>query len=187
MFFFELTFDPFVWRIHVDDFDGYFITNPDLLASYDFIWRFKNGLSISGVIFLLYQLEKRILEKKTKYLLTLIQIITVVPALLFGVSSKDAITWIKILLYFGNAWSISIFFIYLYYAGKTTGETRKRAIGAAIGMLFIFGAIVANSSFGKTHYDYTYGIEGLYFTYYLFAILASSGILIYMKSIKYRE
>ncbi len=187
MFLYELTFDPFVWRVNINDFNAIYNTHPDLLLIYDITWRLKTAFGISGVIILFYQLEKRILIKKTKYLFTIIQAITLIPALIFGVSTKDDITIIRILIYLGNSMAIVIPFIYLYYAKKTTGDTRKRAIGAMIGMLLLFMGIIINGSIGKSLYFTLHGMDGLYFTYYMFAFLTIVGILIYMKSIKYKD
>ena len=185
MFLYELTFDPFVWRIDINAFTTIYEKNPELLLMYDIAWRLKTAFATTGVIFLFYQLEKMILNKRTKFIFTIIQTATLIPALIFGISTKEDITIIRILIYIGNSLAIVIPFIYLYYAKKTTGDTRKRAIGAMIGMLLLYMGILINGSIGKSFFFALHGMDGLYFTYYMFAIFTIIGIFIYMKSIKY--
>ncbi len=185
MFLFELTFDPFVWRIDVNEFDKIFAEHPEIDARHEIVWRASTGIGTLGVVILMYQLELRILEKRTKFIFTILQIVSVIPALILGVEGKDEITVVRIILYAGNVLLLFIPLFYLYYAFKTTGETRKRAIGATMGIFILFFGVLFNSSIGKTLFNTTFGIQGLYITYYLFAICVVIGIVIYMKSIKY--
>lgn len=185
MFLFELTFEPFVWQIPVDKFNQIFRNNPELEIQHDIMWRLTTGIGGLGLVIIIYQLEKTILEMKTKYLFTIITIITIIPSLLLGVSGKDEITWVRIVLYTGNFIAVAIPLFYFYYAFKTQGETRKRALGAALGVFILFIGIVFNSSVGKTVLNTSYGLPGLYLSYYLYALFVTIGIVIYMRSIKY--
>ncbi|MHA1273576.1 MAG: hypothetical protein ACTSQS_09085 [Promethearchaeota archaeon] len=186
VFLFELTFPVnFVWNIGEKDFNKIFSENPDLSLRHDIVWRFTATLGVAGVAFLMYQLEKQILEKKTKFIFTIITIITVIPAILFGVKGKDEIDIVRIILYAGNIMLIVIPLIYLYLAGKTSGATRLRALGAMSGILILFLGIVFNSSIGKSLFENLYGISGIHITYILFGICVAIGTIIYLKSIQY--
>ncbi|MHA1293949.1 MAG: hypothetical protein ACTSQJ_14940 [Promethearchaeota archaeon] len=186
VFLYELTFDPgFVWQIKSNEFDIIFEANQELNFRNDIVWRLSTGFGTIGLIILMYELEYYIMEKKTKFIFTLIMIITLIPALLFGIAGKDKITWIRIVLYIGNFLVIVIPLFYLYLAIKTSGETRRRAIGATIGMLLFFAGIVFNSSIGKSLFESAMGIQGIYLTYFLFGSFLIIGLLIYFKSIKY--
>ena len=182
---FEFFFDPFVWNIDINEFDAIFVANPDLFIIHDIVWRFTTTFGSLGLVFFIFQLENYILEKKTKFIFSILQVITVIPAVLFGTAGKDAIGPVIIILYIGNFLVIVVPFFYFYLAIKSTGITRKRAISAGIGMLIFFAGIVFNSSLGKGLFNNPFGIPGLHFSYYLFGILVCLGLAIYLKSLQY--
>jgi len=186
MFIFELTFpEDFVWNISVHDFDSIFQKNPEIAVRHDIVWRFTTGIGAFGVAILMFVLERQILEKKTKYVLTIITLITVIPALILGVEGKDEVGFVRIVLYIGNFLMVAIPLIYLYLGIKTSGDTRMRALGAMTGMIILFTGIVFNSSFGKTQLEGLYGIPGLQITYILYGLCTAIGIFVYLKSIQY--
>lgn len=182
---FEITFDPFIWRIHIDDFGDIFKQNPDLSLRYEIAWRLQQAISSIGIIFLIYQLERRILEKKTKYLFTIIKTFTTIIAVSFGSGQKDQIGVVTIINYIGSALVIIIPLFYIYLAIKTSGETRARALITSLGIWLLFFGVVFNSSIGKRIFTAGWGMEGLFFTYYLFAACILIGTLIYMKTLQY--
>jgi hypothetical protein len=185
MFFFELLFDPFVWQIDVNEINQLLKDSASLNLIHDIVWRTSTALGVIGISFLMYELELRILNKKTKFFFTILTILTVIPALLFGVAGKDEVTIVRIILYVGNFLVIVIPIFYFHFARITTGDTRKRAIGAGIGITIMFLAVMFNSSAGKTVMFNSLGMPGMYIVYYMYGILAPVGVIIYMKSIQY--
>ncbi|MHA1150107.1 MAG: hypothetical protein ACTSR8_17880 [Promethearchaeota archaeon] len=182
---FEITFNPFIWRIHIDDFVEIFKNNPDLALRYEITWRLQQAISSIGIILLIYQLERRILEKKTKYIFTSIKAFTTFIAVSFGTGQKDQIGMVTIINYLGSALVIIIPLFYIYLAIKTSGETRQRALVTALGLFILFFGVVFNSSIGKRIFTAVWGMDGLLYTYYLFAACVLIGTLVYIKTLQY--
>ena len=181
VFLFELTFEiDFIWNLSAADFERIFAERPDLELRHDIVWRLSTAIGTTGLVFLMYQLEVIIMKKKTKFLFTILTVVTVIPALILGVAGKDEVSIVRIILYAGNLLVIVIPLFYLYLAVKTSGTPRKRAIGAAFGMLLTFLGVVFNSSVGKTLFA-----DQVYITYVLYGICSTLGIIIYWKSIQF--
>lgn len=180
VFLFELTFEiDYIWNITATEFEIIFTARPDLELYHEFIWRLTTGIGTAGLVIFIYELEILVMEKKTKFVFTILAIVTVIPALVFGTSGKDALDWVRIVLYIGNILVVFVPLFYFYLAFKTTGDTRKRAIGAAVGMLLTFAGVIFNSSIGKSL------TNQIVFTYLFFGILVFLGVIVYSKSIRF--
>lgn len=134
---------------------------------------------------LLYVLEHYILEKKTKYFFTFLTLALFIGALILN--PRGSATSIgKILLYAASFPALAVPFMYFSVAIKTTGDTRKRAIGAGLGFLIAFLGIIADTALGNQLFDALLGtfIGGLT-TSILFMIFVPIGMIIYYKSIRY--
>ncbi len=186
VFTFELTFpNDFVWNISASDFEEIFKSNSDIALRHDITWRFTTGIGTAGLAILMFELEDNILERKSKFIITIITIVTVIPSLILGVEGKDEIGFVRFILYVGNFMVVFIPLIYFYLALKTSGPTRKRAIGAMIGILIFFFGIIWNSAIGKSLFEGSMGIAGIHLSYVLFCSFVVVGMIIYMKSIQY--
>ncbi len=194
MFLFEATFpivansltggiiEPnFIWNLNSAEVNLIFETYAEINLYHELIWRVTTALGTGGLIFLLYELEIHILEKRSKFLFTIIETISVLPALIIGLAGtqKDEVAWVRIILYVGNVIMIVVPLIYFWLGAKTSGDTRKRAIGAGISMLIMFFGVVFNSSIGKTLFP------GLFFPYIMYGIFVIIGTIAFMKTIQY--
>ncbi len=180
VFVFELTFETdYIWNITATEFEVLFAARPDLEIYHEFIWRLTTGIGTAGLVIFIYELEILVMEKKTKFVFTILAIVTVIPALVLGTSGKDALDWVRIVLYIGNFLVVFVPIFYLYLAFRTTGDTRKRAIGAAIGMLITFAGVIMNSSIGKSL------TSQIVVTYLAFGICVLVGVIVYSKSIRF--
>ena len=186
MFSFEITFPiDFVWNISRSDFNTIFENNPDLVLFHDIIWRLTSLIGNLGLILLMYVLELHILEKKLKFIPTIIVIIGTIPAMIFGAGGqKDEISLVRLVMYVGNVFMILVPFIYFYLATKTSGRTRKRALSAGVGSFIMFVGVVLNSSIGKTIFENIAGITGLHLTYVLYGSFIVVGTLMYLNSVR---
>jgi hypothetical protein len=185
-FLYELTFEPnFMWHYSNTQLQSMFQNNPELALRYDVVWRWAIGLGGLGLIILSYQIELYVMEKKTRFLITIIEIISIVIPLIFGLQQIYEVSIVRIILYTGNVLIMIIPLYYFYFAFKTVGITRKRAIGAGTGILIMFIGIFFSSSLAKSILDSALGIDGIYLAYLLFCIFTIIGTLIYSKSIHY--
>lgn len=123
-----------------------------------------------ATIIIIYILETYLL--KTKKILTGITIIVfcIILIALFGLTSRGiALTMIYILLpVVIGAISMS----YIYFIIKSTGTSRKKAIGAFGGLLLLFIGHFMNTSFFNSMFPGTPGI--------ISPIIMSAGIIIFM-------
>ena len=150
------------------------------------------ALYLAGAIFgtvavaiVLFVLEKYILEKKTKYILTILTISLLILSLIFN--PRGSATGIgKIFLYISSAPALSIPIIYFYIGFKTSGDTRKRSITAGIGFLIAFFGIIVDTALGSLVFTIIMGdFMGTLMPYTLFMICVPVGLIIYYRSIQY--
>jgi hypothetical protein len=151
---------------------------------YDVIWRVSTAIGSIGLLIFLIGFESQILEKKTFFILSIIQGVTLTLSLILG-AAGDRVDIGKIVLYIGLAPALVVPFIYFGLAVKGFGAARTRALGAGFGFLLFYLGIAVNSSFGKTIFNYIWDLEGMQFSYIIYAVLIAVGILIYMRSIRY--
>lgn len=187
IFFYELTFDPFVWRLEVDAINALLLSDPDLLLRYDVIWRISTILSQVGLLVFLVEFELQILDKKTKFVFSILLAITATFSVIrgSGISAGGEVDFWRLFFYLGTLPAIAVPLCYFYLAIKATGTARKRAIGAGIGFLILFIGITFNSAGGKSLFTSIVGnISGLQLSYVLYGVLAPIGIVIYLLSIR---
>ena len=187
MFYSELQMDPFVWRLTTYESNRILEANSQLYNLYQILYYISSAIAAFAVTILLFVLEREILEGKTKYIITLIQIILAILSLILGASPVAELTIGKILLYAGSFSALAVPLIYFYFAYKTTGETRIHSAGAGIGMIVLFLGIVADTFFVKTLFQDVagLGVLGVWIAYILHGIFLPIGLIIYVKSIKY--
>lgn len=184
-FFNELLFDDFLWSITTGDFTAALEADSLKAFNYDIIWRISTGIGSGGLLVFLLVFESQILEKKTYFILSIIQGITLVVSLILG-ASADRMTLGRYILYIGLAPALAVPFCYFYLGVKANGVARRRAISAGLGFLIFYIGIAINSSAGKSVFLWLFsGITGLYFAYVMYAILINCGLLIYMRSIQF--
>ncbi len=179
----ELFFDPFMWSMPLDEYIYQMESTEWRFIRYDIIWRISTSIGSIGLFIFLYVFELQILEKRTHFILSLIQLFSLASSVILGAAS-DKLTVGRIILYFGLLPALAVPFIYIYLGIKASGPTRKRAIGAGIGFLIWYVGISANSSAGKNLGFGYWGLSGLQLMYILYAILNILGLYIYIKSIK---
>ena len=175
--------DPgFIWNYSSDEIAAIFLTYQNINIYHDIIWRSTTGLGTIGLALLMFRLEQHILQKKAKFIFTIIEILSVIHALIVGVaeSGKDEVTFVRLILYIGNAMMIVMPLIYLYLAFKTSGDTRKNALLATSGILIMFMGIIFNSSIGKSIFAGQVMVQ-----YMLFGVFVLFGSIIYLRAIKY--
>ncbi|MBD3227698.1 MAG: hypothetical protein GF329_05875 [Candidatus Lokiarchaeota archaeon] len=116
-------------RIFYMLYDFYYING----SPYVPFWDIGAAIGAASVVFLLFAIERHML-KKTKYLFTILSIITVV--LYFVIYQyRDIVQLIMIPIV-----AIVVPLIYVYTAIKSTGQIRKTSIIIAIGIIiFILG------------------------------------------------
>ena len=182
-FYFEITLQPmFMWHMTLDEFNSLLDTNPHLELYYDVIWRLYISIRSVGVILLLFELEKLILEKKTKYSFTVIKIITLIPVLIYGYNINETIVF-RIIMLVGDFLFLILPAIYLYFSYKTTGQTRRNAFTASASLLLIFIGLAFQSTFMIILAEEFFGLFGLHLTHLFFSMFVTVGVLLYYKSI----
>lgn len=180
----ELFFDPFMWSLTVDQYARIMMENKVKFIRYDIIWRISTGIGSYGLLAFLYQFEKQILEKRTHFVFSIIQGVTATFSIIFGAAS-DYLTLGRVILYLGLLPVLAIPFLYFYLGMKASGNTRIRAIGAGFGFLIFYIGVACNSSAGKTLFTRLWGLSGLQFSYILYGLFVTLGLIIYIKSIQY--
>ncbi|MHA1292716.1 MAG: hypothetical protein ACTSQJ_08635 [Promethearchaeota archaeon] len=185
IFIFNISIEPFVWRLYPEQFTTKLEGDPNLLFRFQITWYFSMILSSIAVMILLIQLERYILEKKTKYILSFVQLALIILALTFGAIGGSEMTAGKIIVYLSSLPLLFIPLTYFYFAYKSSGITRKRAIGAGMGILIFFLGVAANTAAVKAIFIPYWGMNAIYFSYIMFGILIPIGLTIYLKSIKY--
>jgi len=185
----ELLFDPFMWSMTLQEYGA--TMNPDSplfdlikFNRYDLLWRVSTGIGSAGLLIFLIGFESQILEKRSFFIFSIIQGATLVLSLILG-ASGDQLNIGRYILYFGLLPALSVPIIYFILGIKAFGAARKRAIGAGLGFLIFYLGISANSSAGKSIFNFLWGLTGLQLTYIIYGVFVTIGLLIYMKSIKY--
>jgi len=183
MFLFELQVDPFIWHLQPSETNQLLANNPDLSRKYDLYWYSGTAISALSMAIMLFELERHILKKKTKYGLSIFQVVTITLGLILGASSAEEVSFGKYMLYISSIPALFVPIIYLYYGFKTTGDSRKRAFKSAAGFMIFFLGSMVNSTLGKTISLNLFGEYGVIINYLLYGILSSVGIVIYHKSL----
>ena len=145
----ELFFDPMMWTISLEDYNNMMVPGSDKFIRYDIIWRISTAIGSIGLLIFLIQFESKILEKKSKFILSIIQGVTLILSLILG-AHADQMTVGRYILYFGLIPALTVPLLYFYIGIKTSGDARKRAIGAGFGFLIFYIGVAANSSGGKS-------------------------------------
>ncbi len=183
MFYFELQSDPFIWYLLPDQTETLLNEDQSLSRIYDICWYSGTAISSFAIAILLYELEKHILQKKTKFVLTIFQIATITLGLIFGASSATEVGFGKYMLYISSIPALFIPVIFIYYAIKTAGDTQKRAALSAMGFILFFVGSALNSTLGKNISINLWGEVGVLVNYILYGIFSSLGMIIYHKSL----
>ena len=147
-------------------------------------WYIGAIASAIGLTILLFVLEKYILEKKTKYILTITQFGLFILGLLLGAGGTGVGVG-KTLVYVSSFIALIIPIIYFQIGFKTTGETRKRSIGAGLGFFILYVGIVAKSQFVEDLFRGFWGDLGILLVYIFYCTFVLIGLVIYYISIKY--
>ena len=89
-------------------------------------------------------------------------------------------------MYAASFTALAVPIIYAYLGIKSSGDARKRAIGAAIGFMVFYLGVVFNTQVGEMILE-LFIDESLSSTYsdMVYACLITTGLLIYYLSIKY--
>ena len=187
MFTYELTFPNFVWSYNLTELNAVYDAYPELSDKYLLYWRIATAAGSLGLLFLLIGLELFILEGKTKYIFSIFQAVTGTLSIIFGVSEGEAMSIGRALLYIGILPSLAVPFIYFYYAAKSKGLVRRRALGAGFGFFIFYLGIAANSTLGKQVISVLYrvGVNGIFISYIVYGIFVPIGLLIFWKTIKF--
>jgi len=173
-----------MWTIALEDYNNMMVPGSDKFIRYDIIWRISTAIGSIGLLIFLIEFESKILEKKSKFILSIIQGVTLTFSLILG-AQADRMTAGRYILYFGLIPALTVPLLYFYIGIKTSGDARKRAIGAGFGFLIFYIGVAANSSGGKSVFNFLAGLSGLQFSYILYGIFISIGLIIYIKSIRY--
>ena len=188
MFLFELSVDPFVWYISITEVNQILAENPVLNERFNFIWYIQSILGTFGLFIFLFQLETYILEKRTKYLLSICQLIFSILGLIIGAIQITEVTIGKIILYISYVIPAAFVpLIYFHFARITTGSTRNRALGAGIGYLIFYGGIAFSSQGLKEVLESIWGLQGIWFSYIMYGLLITIGLIVFLVSVKYKE
>ena len=183
-FYFEITIQPtFMWNMTLDEFTSLLDANPGIELYYDVIWRLYISVRSVGVILLLFELEKLILEKKTKYVFTIIKIITLIPVLIYGYNINETIIF-RIIMLVGDFLFLVLPAIYVYFSYKTTWKTRRNAFTAGISLFLIFVGLACQSTFMIIIAEGLFGLFGVHLTHIFFSVFVTIGVLLYNFSIK---
>ena len=183
---FEATFyfGP-TWNLLANDLSQIYQNHPDIAVQMDIIFRISSLTSTIGLVILLFELENYILNKKTKYIITIIEICTQIPYFVAGNAQSYDISIFRIMFYIGTFLFVAIPVIYFYLAFKTSGKTRTRAISAGMGMLLAFVGQILVSTAGKIVLESLWGLNGIHLGYILHGIITSLGMILYVSSVKY--
>ncbi len=180
----ELLFDPMMWTMTLEEYGALMTPGSERFIRYDILWRVSTCIGSTGLLIFLIGFESQILERKTYFIFSIIQGVTLVLSLIIG-ASGDKLTIGRYILYFGLLPALSVPIIYFILGVKAIGAARKRAIGAGLGFFIFYLGISANSSAGKSIFNYLWGLAGLQLTYIIYGVFITVGLLIYMRSIKY--
>jgi len=151
----------------------------------DILWYMGAIFGAVALFVLLLVLERYILERKTKFILSILTISLLILAILLD-PQAGATSPGKILLYLSSAPALSIPIIYFYIGYKTSGDTRRRSIMAGIGFMIAFLGIIVDTALGNLIFDSLLGnFMGGVLTYITFMICVPVGLLIYYRSIQY--
>lgn len=158
-----------------------------IFVSSEFLWYMENLVGIISIMLLIFIVELYVLEKKSKFILTLIQLIFLILAIIFRYFDVPFMgltlgTWA---LYGSSAPALFIPAVYFFFAGKTSGETRKKALWAGIGFILFFLGIVIKTQFGEALFGLVMVDFAAYFTHIIYVICVSVGMTIYYISIKF--
>ncbi|MHA1436940.1 MAG: hypothetical protein ACTSPD_05145 [Promethearchaeota archaeon] len=180
----EFLFDPPMWTISLEDYNKIMVPDNPKFERYNIIWRVATAIGSIGLLIFLIGFESQILEKKSYFILSIIQGITLTLSLIIG-PAADRLTYGRYILYFGLLPALAVPFLYFYLAYKASGNTRKRAIGAGLGFLIFYLGVAANSSAGKSVLYFLWQLPGLQLSYLIYGILCTIGLITYFKSIQY--
>jgi hypothetical protein len=150
----------------------------------DYLWYLGAIPGSIGVTVLIFVLELYILEKKTKFIITIVQFSLLILGLLLGANATDLGVG-KILIYVSSFTALIIPIIYFQFGYKTTGETRKRSISAGLGFFIIYVGIVCRTQLVENIFSGFWGDPGIFLLYILFPSFILIGLIIYYISIKY--
>ncbi|MFO8018975.1 MAG: hypothetical protein R6U96_10090 [Promethearchaeia archaeon] len=188
MFIFELTFDPFIWQLTPTETEIALTYDPNLNFRYSIFWYTGTILGAIAFFIILFDLETFILLKKTKYIPSAFLAIIYILGLSLGAVGAEQITLGKFFLSISAIFPLLIPITYFFFAYKSSGDTRRRAIGAGIGFTIFFLGIGLNSTMGKAIFIFLLSPEeivGVYASYIMYAVLAIIGLIIFLKSIHY--
>lgn len=182
----ELTFyNGPMWNLLGHEISQIYQNNPDLATQTDINYRISSLLSMIGLAILTFELERYILDKKTKYIITILLACLQIPYFIFGDAQSFEISIIRIMFYIGTFLFLAIPLIYFYMASKTSGETKKRALAAGVGMGLAFFGIILVSTAGKLVLEALFGVNGIHLGYIMHGIITSTGLILYLSSVKY--
>ena len=100
----ELIFDPFIWTLPMEKYNEIMLGDSFRFSRYDIIWRISTAFGTYGLLIFLIAFESQILEKKTKFIFSIIQGVTATLSIILG-AAGDVITLGRIILYIGLKFS----------------------------------------------------------------------------------
>jgi len=156
-----------------------FIEDPGAL-----LWYLGAIFGAISLLPLLFVLEFYIIEKKTKFIFTILSFVLFILAMILDPRASNSIG--KNLLYISSFPALTVPFMYFYVAYKTSGDTRKRSIGAGVGFLIAFFGIIVDTALGNLVFKALVGVEyGNLVTAIIYMISIPTGLIVYYRSIRY--
>ena len=150
----------------------------------DVIWYMSTITGTIGLTILLFVLELYILEKKTKFIITITEsTIFILGILLGGNSTQIGLT----LVYVSSFIALIIPIIYIQIGFKTSDKTRKRAIGAGVGFFIHYAGIVCRTRLVQNLAFIFWGDIGTLLVYICYFGFVFIGLTIYYFSVKFEK
>jgi len=116
------------------------------ITIFNTIWRIATAFVGFGLLVFIIVFELYILNKKTHFILSIIQAFFAIFSLFIGARGGDEIVELKIFLYLGYFSGFVIPIIYFILGARSTGSARRNSFGAGIGFLLLFFGIAFNST-----------------------------------------
>ena len=139
---------------------GWYVTRDESSDLYDLYWRIATIIGLGGFTFLVFVLERYPLNKRTKYLGTILACIAIILSLVIG-KSADIVLEDQ-----PSHFSALIIALYIYIPAITQGALRRKALLNFFGILVIlFGVIfdtnIAYSIFALISSDVGFVVQSI--------------------------
>ncbi|MHA1310122.1 MAG: hypothetical protein ACTSQO_04255 [Candidatus Helarchaeota archaeon] len=147
----------------------------------EYMWRLATLFGLMGLTIMTFVIEFYILEKKTKFIFSIIGVITIIISVVGG-SEIGRIA----ILYGPVAMGFIIIILYSYIAIKSSGYVRKRSLQALIGILLFYSGITIDSNIISGFLNWMFGVETMLIRA-IAAVILIIGVVIFGLSYKKTE